>query len=1459
MPKETARSLFEPGETAKSIDLGIIDDNLHEDSETIEVTLANPVNTVLGKQSVHTYTIIENDVPPAVSFAATVSRGKESVGRARLTASLSTVSSKNIRVEYAVTGGTAVSGRDYALKNGTLDFKPGETAKNIDIGIIDDNLHEDSETIEVTLANPVNAVLGKQTVHTYTIVENDPTPSVTFALQAQEVREDSGEVAVTVKLSAISGKDVLVPFTVSGTAVDGKNYRVSTPNPLIIRAGERTGIITVVLVDNKLYENNNVISVSIGTAVNATPGARAVHRVTVVESDPPPAVGFGLKDSTEDEGARSAKIEVSLSAASGRRSTVEYAVRGGGTAANGRDDTLKKGMLVFDPGERSKVIDIGGFDDRMYGNDRTIEVTLSNPVNAVLGSLIVHRHRVIAKKTNTPSNVNLMEEPEPAVNFSMAGSEGYERKNPAKISLSLSLASRKKVAVEYAVTGGSAASDRDYTLKNGVVVFNPGETFKTINIRIIDDRKYNDNKTIEVTLSNPVNAVLGKQTVHTYTIIDNDPAPAITFTSAGQDVQENGGSATVTMQLSSASGKDVVVPFTVSGTAQEGADYSITPAPLFIKAGETSGTIIIKPKDDHLSENTETAVVTLGKPENAALGERPVHTVTVTDNDPAPLVSFVLQGSQEAEGKSPAKIEVSLSAASGKPATVEYAVTGGTAETGRDHTLKTTTLAFEPGETAKSIDLGIIDDNLHEDSETIEATLVNPVNAVLGKQTVHTCTIIDNDPAPTITFTSAGQDVQENGGSATVTMQLSSASGKDVVVPFTVSGTAVDGKHYRVMTPNPVTIKAGATTAGITLALLDNNLYEDSKTTVVALGTPENAALGERPVHTVTVTDNDPAPLVSFVLQGSQEAEGKGPAKIEVSLSAASGKPATVEYAVTGGTAETGRDHTLKTTTLAFEPGETAKSIDLGIIDDNLHEDSETIEATLINPVNAVLGKQTVHTYTIIDNDPAPAITFTSAGQDVQENGGSATVTMQLSSASGKDVIVPFTVSGTAVDGKHYRVMTPNPVTIKAGATTAGITLALLDNNLYEDSKTTVVALGKPENAALGERPVHTVTVTDNDPAPLVSFMLQGSQEAEGKSPAKIEVSLSAASGKPATVEYAVTGGTAETGRDHTLKTTTLAFEPGETAKSIDLGIIDDNLHEDSETIEATLINPVNAVLGKQTVHTCTIIDNDPAPAITFTSAGQDVQENGGSATVTMQLSSASGKDVVVPFTVSGTAVDGKHYRVMTPNPVTIKAGATTAGVSSVLMNNTLQEDNKTIVATLGTSVNATPGEVGSHTVTVIDDDAPRRIAIMPFTNSTDRKYAGEIMAQHFLRELFNGKHFSVIEPGLIKEKLLDYRIIMYDGISLTDADLIADELKADLILSGKVLDYQDHTGVFGKPKVGFSLLLINRNTREVVWSSSSRNEGDDAVYLFDWGRINTAHALAAEMARAVEKMAKQK
>ncbi len=95
----------------------------------------------------------------------------------------------------------------------------------------------------------------------------------------------------------------------------------------------------------------------------------------------------------------------------------------------------------------------------------------------------------------------------------------------------------------------------------------------------------------------------------------------------------------------------------------------------------------------------------------------------------------------------------------------------------------------------------------------------------------------------------------------------------------------------------------------------------------------------------------------------------------------------------------------------------------------------------------------------------------------------------------------------------------------------------------------------------------------------------------------------------------------------------------------------------------------------------------------------------------------------------------------------------------------------------------------------------------------------------------------------------------MNEGVSLADADAIFSVLDADLIVTGDVLNYQDYQGVWGKPKVDFSTVFMDRQNRKVVWSSSSYREGDEGVFFFDWGRINTAHAMASQMIQYLAQM----
>ncbi len=144
------------------------------------------------------------------------------------------------------------------------------------------------------------------------------------------------------------------------------------------------------------------------------------------------------------------------------------------------------------------------------------------------------------------------------------------------------------------------------------------------------------------------------------------------------------------------------------------------------------------------------------------------------------------------------------------------------------------------------------------------------------------------------------------------------------------------------------------------------------------------------------------------------------------------------------------------------------------------------------------------------------------------------------------------------------------------------------------------------------------------------------------------------------------------------------------------------------------------------------------------------------------------------------------------------------------------------------------------------------RVAVVPFYDLSGRKNSGEIMQLHFLNAMERSDIFDLIEPGLVRDKLLRLRIILEKGVSLANADILFDVLDADLILGGVIYKYDDYQGGYGVPAVEFSVQMLDRRSREVVWSSNSSNKGDDRAYFFEIGKIRTAQKLAMLMARSV-------
>jgi hypothetical protein len=142
-------------------------------------------------------------------------------------------------------------------------------------------------------------------------------------------------------------------------------------------------------------------------------------------------------------------------------------------------------------------------------------------------------------------------------------------------------------------------------------------------------------------------------------------------------------------------------------------------------------------------------------------------------------------------------------------------------------------------------------------------------------------------------------------------------------------------------------------------------------------------------------------------------------------------------------------------------------------------------------------------------------------------------------------------------------------------------------------------------------------------------------------------------------------------------------------------------------------------------------------------------------------------------------------------------------------------------------------------------------VAMLPFRNESTRKNAGEILALHFVREL-SKMGIEVVEPGEVRQVLLRSRTIMEGGLSLPQADILYAMLDVDLVLTGIVMEYQDFIGGYGNPKVEFSVRVFDMKTRQIVWTSSSYNEGDDGVFFFNLGKVNTAYGMASGMVRSV-------
>jgi N-acetylneuraminic acid mutarotase len=264
------------------------------------------------------------------SATQTVAEGNTPI--TTLTISLSQTRTFNVSIPIFI-GGTATAGNtDHDCANNTLTITAGNLSTTLDCNLVTDTLDEENETITFTINNiglTSGIAVGSLSLHTVTITDDDAAPDVDWnqgaASAAAEGTGANTTFTLTAELTAVSGRIVSVPFTVSGTATANTDHNCGS-SVITIPAGSLTASSSnCLLLGDSKDEPNETIIFTIGAVTNATANGDTVHTRTITDDDATPTVNFSSATQVITEGNMgntNVIITASLSAVSGRTVTI---------------------------------------------------------------------------------------------------------------------------------------------------------------------------------------------------------------------------------------------------------------------------------------------------------------------------------------------------------------------------------------------------------------------------------------------------------------------------------------------------------------------------------------------------------------------------------------------------------------------------------------------------------------------------------------------------------------------------------------------------------------------------------------------------------------------------------------------------------------------------------------------------------------------------------------------------------------------------------------------------------------------------------------------------------------------------------------------------------------------------------------------------------------------------------
>jgi hypothetical protein len=1243
----------------------ITDDTAIEVSENIVFSISNATNATIAQPSDYTVNITDNDLP-IINWMTDSQSIQENAGSATFTATLNTTHPfADVSFDYTVTG-TASSGSDYVLTNGSLTIARGDLSISKSAIIRNDSTVEPIENIVITMGSPVNATCGTTKEHTITITDND-IPSITFDNSTLAASESDGNISMSVSMDKTSYTDVTLSYSISGTATIDVDFQ-SSENAVTISEGQTQTSLSITLIDDDVTcEPSETITITFNQVTNSIFGDITRSTITIAPNDP--EIQWTSNDQEISEGGNSVlSIESCISL--DNEINVPYSTSGD---ASGSDYNASSTTITIPANQQTASLTITVTDDSTQCEaDETLTLTLGKPDNAYTG-------------TNLDLSITIPKN-DPTVEWSSSSSSGKEG-DQKLIEAQLCMAMNQTINVNVSLDGSTATQTSDYTV--GTLSIPANQTTASLAVNLKDDEtRCENNETIILSISDSNDVSAGTNNTHTVTISQNDPE--IQFSSSIQQELSEGNTATLNISSCVSIEDPITIPYEISGTS-ENTDYSVLTTSLSIPADQTSTSLSISIIDDTTKcETDETIIVTLGKPDNAYAGSQIENQITITKNDPT--VQWTSSSQQGSEGDH-LSIQAEICMSMAEETDIQCSVSGGSAST-LDYSIGT--LSIPANLTRASLNISINDDSTTcESEETIVVSINDSSDAFAGETINHTITIAENDPI--IQWSSSEQSVLENVGIVTLTATTCVKNTVDYDIPYTVSGTSDSNDH--TLENGTFTLKANTTSALLTFTVSDDEVVESTENISIQLGKVGDVLPSDPDTHKVLISDND-LPTLSWKTTSQSISEDSGTMVLTVTMDKVSYTTVTIDY-VTSGDVES-EDYSLTDGTLTISAGQDSATIQINIINDTEDEPDEVLHITLSNPQNASTGPEKL-SLTIVDND-TPLVQFDSESFVVTENpGNEAIVNVTMPDISYQDIVIPYTLGGTAQSTDY--TLNEGSVTIQSTYTKTTLTIPIIDDSLDEPQETLVITLGDPDNADIGSKNAYTITINDND-VPQIAWEKSEFIADENAKSLSLTVQLDIAGYTDISLDYTITEVSATQGEDYTLSNGSLLIPAGQLSISINILIADDDVVEPNESINISLENITNGVQGE--IHqTAVIIRDDDMTQVEWTKASETFGEDQGTISLSVSLNKTSYTDVTVPYalTLSGTASTEDH--TILSGTFVIPANTTILTKTFAISEDSIDEPNESIILELQTPTNAKLGINQIKEITITDNDVP--------------------------------------------------------------------------------------------------------------------------------------------------------